>query len=149
MLMRRARQCRWMRRSRGEEQDGAQGRRAAASGCIARMCCACCQCSRGVDFLSARRSQETFFTASVPPGHLLYKLIAGICGGEHGHQSFPLLGHSPASTFISCVIKLVMFTHSSLTDAAVVTFVVTHEAERHVLCVSHTSPALPLWLQRE
>lgn len=83
------------------------------------------------------------------PGHLLYKLIAGICGGEHGHQSFPLLGHSPASTFISCVIKLVMFTHSSLTDAAVVTFVVTHEAERHVLCVSHTSPALPLWLQRE
>lgn len=113
MLMRRARQCRWMRRSRGEEQDGAQGRRAVASECIARVCCACCHCSRGADFLRARRSQEIFFAVSAPPSHLLYKLMAGICGAERGHQSFPLLGHLPASTFISRVIKLVVFTHSS------------------------------------
>lgn len=63
----------------------------------------------------------TIFHRLRPPSHLLYKLIAGICGAEHSHQSFPLLGHSPASTFISQIIKLVMFAHSSLTDVAIVT----------------------------
>lgn len=50
--------CRWMRKSRGEEQDGAQGMRTAASGCITCMfSCVrvqvycCCHWNLGVDFL--------------------------------------------------------------------------------------------------
>lgn len=91
------------------EQDGAQGRRAAASGCIARVCCACCQWSR-----LPKRSvvAGNIFHRLRPTSHLLYRLIAGICGAEHSHQSFPLLGHSPASTFISRALKRVRYTHS-------------------------------------
>lgn len=106
MLMRRCRQCRWMRRSRGEEQDEAQGRRPAASGCIASMCCACCQWSR---LPKCSVVAGSIFHRLRPPSHLLYRLIAGICSAKHGHQSFPLLGHSPASTFICRVLKRVMF----------------------------------------
>lgn len=94
------------------------GRRATASGCIVRMCCSCCQWSR-----LPKRSVVTgnIFHCLRPPSHLLHGLIAGICGAEHGHQSFPLLGHSPASTFISTVLKRAMFIHSSQSDAAVTT----------------------------
>lgn len=40
--------CRWMRKSRGEEQDGAQGMRTAASGCITCMFLCVCVCAGAV-----------------------------------------------------------------------------------------------------